>query len=563
MYTNIEEIVKQYLEIFPNEKQNLNELNNLIKHNKDNSNNLFNRKNFEGHITASGFIYSKKEGKLLLLEHKSLKKLLQPGGHVEACDNNIMDAATREILEETGLQDLEIINIAVNTDVPFDINTHIIPKNEKKQEDKHYHHDFRYLYIVDSIKEIKIDDKESNSYKWIEINEIRDNDSFIGIVDKILNLINNKYTINQYFDRIIKNFKIDLKKYNSIVISHIVPDCKEYLETINYICPILKLIPKPKSINNETYNYVKNKYNILEVRRDEILQNDELRKCIQNSNKDIIVFDIGGYFSKLIESDAEVAKKIKFIIEDTENGYQKYENVKTDIPILSVARSELKDNEDNLVGESIIFSADILLRNMSERLEYKNCGVLGYGKIGESIASHLLQKGIKPIVYDKNAIKQIRAYNRMCNISTKEKIINSCDVIFLATGNHSFDINDFRKVRNGSYIFSVTSSDDEIDSSYLEKEYSIEEIKPYIFKYSNQNNYFYLIQKGNAVNFVVHTPVTTDFIYLVMGEMIVAAQFLEENRIKNIEDKRILELDKLTRQKIAKIWLDIFKKGDY
>ena len=72
MKSNVEEIVKQYLEIFPNEKENLQKLNDFLEVNKNNYNNLFNRKNFDGHITSSGYVFSKKEKKFLLVQHKQL-----------------------------------------------------------------------------------------------------------------------------------------------------------------------------------------------------------------------------------------------------------------------------------------------------------------------------------------------------------------------------------------------------------------------------------------------------------------------------------------------------------
>ena len=562
MKTNIEEAIEQYLDIFPQEKDKLESLVNLIKINENNYNNLFNRKNFIGHITASGFIYAKNDKKLLLLEHKALKKFLQPGGHVELVDNDIIDAAKREILEETGLKSLELVNISVNKNVPFDINTHFIPENEKKKEKEHYHHDFRFLFAVDNAKDISIDLTESNNYKWIDINDLKNNDSFRDIINKILNLLNNDYKVKQYYSKIIEEFNINLKEYNSIVISHIIPDCKEYLEAINYVCPILKLIPKPKSIDEITYNSVKDKYDMLHIKREEVLHNTELLNCIKKSNKNIIVFDIGGYFADFVQNNVVESKKIEYIIEDTENGYQKYEKVKTNIPILSVARSVLKDNEDNLVGESVIFSADAVLRSIGKILEYEECGIIGYGKIGEAIGNNLIQKGVKPTVYDFNSIKQIRAFNRMCNIDTKESIIQKCNVLFLATGNHSLNINDFRNIKNGTYIFSVTSSDDEIDNSTLDKEYNIEEVAPHVFKYSNECNYFYLIQKGNAVNFI-HNAVMANFIHLVRSEMIVSAQFLKDNKINYGENQKILELDNLSKQLIGKVWLEVFKKGSF
>ncbi len=284
------------------------------------------------------------------------------------------------------------------------------------------------------------------------------------------------------------------------------------------------------------------------ITREEINSNMELQEIIKNSEKDIIIFDIGGYFSQFIIKHKFISRKIKFIIEDTENGYQKYENINSNTKILSVARSVLKENEDYLVGESIVFSADAILRNVGKVLEYMNCGILGYGKIGSSIGRHLLQMGIKPTVYDCNPIKQIEAFNRMCDINNKRDILTNSDVLFLATGNHSLNIHDFRKLKNGSYIF-------------LETEYDIEEVKKHIFKYSNNNNFFYLVRKGNAVNFL-HNAVMDNFIHLVRSEMLVSAQLLLENK-NLIEINKILELDYYTKQKIGSIWLNIFKKGRF
>lgn len=74
---------------------------------------------------------------------------------------------------------------------------------------------------------------------------------------------------------------------------------------------------------------------------------------------------------------------------------------------------------------------------MGKVLQYLKCGIIGYGKIGYSIGNHLLQRGIKPVVYDINPIKQINALNRMCDISNKNDIISNSEVLFLAIENFS------------------------------------------------------------------------------------------------------------------------------
>lgn len=559
MNINIEEILKKYIEYYQKEENDLLQLKDFI----NNCNNIYSSSNTIGHITASGYIYAKEDRKILLLEHKKLNKLLQPGGHVEKVDNSLVETAKREIFEETGLKDLEMISFFSDKNVPFDINTHFIPENIKKNMPAHYHHDFRYLFVIEKSSNITIDSSESNSYKWVPIEELEENSHFKRIIDKIYNILSDpKLKITRYYNKIIEDFGIDLKEYRSIVVSHIIPDCLEYLESLNHICPIKLLIPKPNSIDEEIYNKVKLKFPIEKITRSEIMNSEIIDNIIKESDKKIIIFDIGGYFSNYVNEKKEICKNIKYIIEDTENGYQKYEKINTDIKILSVARSVLKENEDYLVGESIVFSADALLREVGELMEYKKCGIIGFGKIGFSIGTHLLQKGIKPMVYDLNPIKQLEAFNRMCDIRKKNYIIENSDILFLATGNQSLNIIDFRKIKKGAYIFSVTSSDDEINSKYLESEYKLTKIHSHIYKYENGCNYFYLIRKGNAVNFI-HNAVMYNFIHLVRSEMLVAAQLLKNGEIDTESGKEILETSIEDKKRIAKIWIDIFENQNY
>ena len=556
MNIDLEGVITKYLKYFPNEKQQLNQLNDFIVKSKQRGESIFDSKNTIGHITASGYIYSLKDKKMLLLEHKKLSKLLQPGGHVEKTDKTILDTVEREIFEETGLKNLKLLGLDLDKNIPIDINTHFIPENFKKDMPCHYHHDFRYLFIVEQTSNIKIDENESNMYQWVSIEKLCDNEIFSNVIKKINKLLSKEQREKSFYNKIIDSFKIDLHEYECIIVTHIITGCENFLETINSVCKIKAIIPKPNSINNEILDRINKHYNIMHLKREDIGNNQQLLDIFINSNKKLIIFDIGGYFANIV-NNSEVSKKIKCIIEDTENGYQKYEKSKSKVDIISVARSKLKDNEDYLVGQSILFSADVILRKLGKLINYMNCGVLGFGKIGYSIAMHLLQRGIKPMVYDCDSVRQIEAYNRNCNIKKKEDIIRDSDVLFLATGNHCLNINDFRKLKNGSVIFSVTSSDDEIDDTFLESEYKIEGIAEHIYKYENNYNFFYLIRKGNAVNFI-HDAIMGDFISLVKAEMLVAAnQYVIDNNSLDKSNK-IWETSYKTKKQIGNCWLNTF-----
>jgi ADP-ribose pyrophosphatase YjhB (NUDIX family) len=97
------------------------------------------REHFEpGHFTASAFVLSAAGDELLLIFHRKLKLWLQPGGHIEAEDEDLVSAATRELMEETSLQ-----NFAVE-DPLFDLDVHEIPAWGDTPSHKHF--DVRVLF---------------------------------------------------------------------------------------------------------------------------------------------------------------------------------------------------------------------------------------------------------------------------------------------------------------------------------------------------------------------------------------------------------------------------------
>jgi hypothetical protein len=93
----------------------------------------------------------------------------------------------------------------------------------------------------------------------------------------------------------------------------------------------------------------------------------------------------------------------------------------------------------------------------------------------------------------------------------------------------ALNIHDIRRLRPGCFFVSVTSSDDEMDLAYLKGEYTQENVSEFIVRYTNFHNYFYLVNNGNAVNFI-HRAVLGDFIHLVRAEMIAALKVMIESR---------------------------------
>lgn len=113
-----------------------------------------------GHITGSSWIVDKTRQYVLLTNHKKLNRWLQLGGHADG-DENIIQVATREAEEESGLKSIKLLNENL-----FDIDIHLIPENPKDKE--HYHYDIRFIFEAD-ITEPLIISNESKDLKWIKV----------------------------------------------------------------------------------------------------------------------------------------------------------------------------------------------------------------------------------------------------------------------------------------------------------------------------------------------------------------------------------------------------------
>ncbi len=180
-------LLNSYLILFPEETERQKLLLEYLKSHKDDE--LIDWNNFDGHIVAGGFIYAKEENKFLVLYHTDLKMFLYPGGHVDSNDVNTLSAARREISEETGIDNLEQLKIADDELIPIDIDTHKIGYNERLKLPEHYHFDFRYLFVVDKIQDVKTDVEEMSGYKWISLDELTSDPNYGRVASKIKILI--------------------------------------------------------------------------------------------------------------------------------------------------------------------------------------------------------------------------------------------------------------------------------------------------------------------------------------------------------------------------------------
>jgi S-adenosylhomocysteine hydrolase len=176
--------------------------------------------------------------------------------------------------------------------------------------------------------------------------------------------------------------------------------------------------------------------------------------------------DVGGYFAPALpDLHGRFTGRIAGVIEDTEHGRRCYADLdKLPCPVISVARSPLKEPEDYLVGQSVVFSTEALLRGRGDILHGRPALVIGFGKLGSSIARLLHAKGVHVTVYDTDPVRRTQALSQGFAVAgERESALTGAGVVLCATGAVSLRGEDFPHLCNGAYVATVTSSDDELD----------------------------------------------------------------------------------------------------
>lgn len=360
-----------------------------------------------------------------------------------------------------------------------------------------------------------------------------------------------------YFRRITGEFPTT-GDVSSLIITHLLPERPAFLSAMARTTVVAAVLPKPRSINPATLADIQHTYHVVDLSRETFADPTTALGFLEDTvaGRDVVLLDIGGYFApSLYTLVAKFSGRIRGVVEDTENGHQRYEALgPLPCPVFSVARSPLKHCEDHLVGRSIVFSTEALVRTRGDILTGRAACVIGFGKVGRAIAQTLRADDLRVTVFDTDPVQRVLATSQgFRTTASRTEALHDAKLVLCATGNSALRQRDFAALRNGAYVASVTSSEDELELGTLAGLYQRTTVSPQLTRYEMTGHYFYVLADGGAVNFTHGASVGT-YIHLVQAEIIAATAALSCSD----HAAGLHKVPPSERRTIASIWLDHF-----
>ncbi len=235
-----------------------------------------------------------------------------------------------------------------------------------------------------------------------------------------------------------------------------------------------------------------------------------------------MLLDDGGDLTAMVhEKYPEMLAKINGVTEETTTGVHRLvemlNNGELKIPAINVNDAVTKSKNDNKYGCRHSLN-DALKRGTDMLLSGKRALVIGYGDVGKGSAQSLRQEGMIVRVTESDPICAMQACmdgfevvspyrdglktGEIQDINTR--LLDDTDVLVTTTGN--IDVCDsamLQCLKKGAIVCNIGHFDNEIDTTYMRKNWRWEEVKPQVhqvFRSDARDDYLLLLAEGRLVN---------------------------------------------------------------
>jgi adenosylhomocysteinase len=297
-------------------------------------------------------------------------------------------------------------------------------------------------------------------------------------------------------------------KTRSVLITHVLHTAVEYVELIHQVYPVARIVAVPYSADPWALKALRARgFDVIlpaSVKETFTKAQEATLAALQESSEPLIVQEVGGYLAAITDQLAGFDHFVG-IVEDTNNGHWKYEQTAPHkVPILSMAQSPLKDVEDTIIGDAVVYSIERVLREeLAAVIQGTRAAVIGFGKIGTSTAIALNGREAEVSIYDINPAKDMRAKVEGFSPLPLHELLPNSDLVVGATGQTSIRLVDMAHIKDGAILASASSKDVEFALDDFEKACAkVEDLSDVIRRFTQKDgSTFHVLYKGTPINF--------------------------------------------------------------
>lgn len=363
----------------------------------------------------------------------------------------------------------------------------------------------------------------------------------------------------RFLDRISKTHlrtATDTSKPALIIVTHLLPDRPALLTVLGQYFQIEHIFGIPYSTDRGVAEWSARHFPTSEPTLQELVDGYCIeRQLLSSTAKRIILLDIGGYGASLLHNIHErLEDRLMGVVEGTKSGTLRYSEVDPhNLPVICMSRSPLKEAESALVGSSCLFSLDRILRELGFANELQTALVLGYGKVGKSVAEACRSRGLLVYVFDKEPERCIQALAEGFLIPDRSTALSRADVVLAATGQLSWNEDDAKFMRDGAFLVSCSSKDVEFNFQGIQKRYPVVKLGNWVHTATIGRKRLNFVYEGRPVNFSDGAnlgPLLT----LMQAELIaVCGDLLDQRFVQGVQ-----EPNPETRKNVINEWFDLY-----
>lgn len=191
-----------------------------------------------------------------------------------------------------------------------------------------------------------------------------------------------------------------------------------------------------------------------------------LRRAVAECSHPFVVCDVGGYAVSV--AGGVPINRMLGIVEETTHGLRRYERAsRFSVPVVETAASRLKYVENQFVGDAVCRRVCDLLTLRGSGCRGARVGIIGYGKIGASVARALVANRATVACLDRDPVRELQAACDGMLIHSREGLFRWADVIVGATGEGCLVASDLKCVRDEMLFVSASSKDIEFPLALL------------------------------------------------------------------------------------------------